>query len=88
MLSRKYKCPICGSYLNEYVFGKEIFDGSALLTFELNCDTCGIYSESVCDCNDSCTCDYHFVKAHESIKESSLFLKDFILKGGFDNVKL
>lgn len=88
MISRKYICPICKTYLHEYVYGKEIFDGSALITFELKCDTCCIYSESVCDCKDSCTCDYHLDKAYNSIKESALFLKEFILKGGFDNGKL
>lgn len=86
MLSRKYKCPICGGFLQERCLPYSEHDGELFLNYQLECDTCGTFARSICDCVDSCTCDFHFDKALQSLKESNLFLKDFILKGGFDDV--
>lgn len=84
MLSRKYKCPICGAMLQERCLPYSEHDGEVFINYQLECDTCGTFGRSICNCQDSCLPDYHFVKAHKSLKESNLFLKDFILKGGFN----
>lgn len=84
MISKKYICPICKTYLQERCLPYSTRNGEVYLNYQLECDTCGIFAKSICDCKDSCTCDYHYNKAQNSLHESASFLKDFILKGGFD----
>ena len=84
MISKYYKCPICKGFLQERCLPYSFKNGEIHVNYQLECDTCGVFGNSICNCTDPCTINYHFNKALNSLKESTSFLKDFILKGGFD----
>lgn len=83
-MSRKlYKCPVCGGPLRTTLLPKCYSNGEVYANYTVQCFTCNLFGESICDCTDSCIPDFHFDKACTSLNEGALFLKDFILKGGF-----